>query len=125
MRPLRLKIHGLTSFQGGAGDRLLRLDLLSSPVRPVRKTSVLDAVALALYGEVPRTGKRNASDLVTMVIRARGSTSNFRRTTELTELCGCCAKRRASGDVGTVVGDDWAPRCWKAVSGRSTHASSR
>src|SRR5262245_48417734 len=66
MRPLRLEIQGFTSFRVAQAVDFSGLDLfvITGPTG-AGKTSVLDAVALALYGEVPRTGKKNAADLVT------------------------------------------------------------
>jgi exonuclease SbcC len=61
-----LEIQGLTSFRDPQAIDFSSLNLFVI-IGPTGsgKTSILDAVALALYGEVPRTGKKNAAELVT------------------------------------------------------------
>jgi exonuclease SbcC len=65
MRPLRLEIQGLTSYRELQKVDFCGLELFVI-VGPTGagKSTVLDAIALALYGEVPRTGKKNAAELV-------------------------------------------------------------
>ncbi|MCP9491879.1 MAG: SMC family ATPase [Solirubrobacteraceae bacterium MAG38_C4-C5] len=65
MRPLRLEIQGFTSFREHQPVDFSELGLfvITGPTG-VGKTSILDAMALALYGAVPRMGKSGLSALV-------------------------------------------------------------
>ena len=66
MRPLRLEIEGLTSFRRRQEIDFDGFDLfvITGPTG-AGKTTILDAITFALYGEIARTGKRNAAELVT------------------------------------------------------------
>jgi exonuclease SbcC len=60
MRPLALRVENLTSFRGAHGPLAfdgLDLFAIAGPTG-AGKSSLLDAMLLALYGEVPRTGKQ-------------------------------------------------------------------
>ena len=67
MRPLRLTIEGFTSFREPQEIDFRELDLfvITGPTGS-GKTSILDAVALALYGMVPRAGKRDLKELISL-----------------------------------------------------------
>jgi exonuclease SbcC len=65
VRPRRLELHGFTAFRDRQEIDFTDLDLfvITGPTG-AGKTSLLDAVALALYGQVPRMGKQGLGQLV-------------------------------------------------------------
>ncbi|WP_428273486.1 AAA family ATPase [Candidatus Palauibacter sp.] len=67
MRPVRLVVEGFTSFRKTQEIDFSELDLfvITGPTGS-GKTSILDAVTLALYGTVPRTGKRDLKELISL-----------------------------------------------------------
>ena len=67
MRPVRLVVEGFTSFRKAQEIDFSELDLfvITGPTGS-GKTSILDAVTLALYGMVPRTGKRDLKELISL-----------------------------------------------------------
>lgn len=67
MRPLRIEIAGFTAFRERQREvelEELGLFVITGPTGS-GKTSLLDAMIFALFGRVPRTGKRGVSELVT------------------------------------------------------------
>jgi exonuclease SbcC len=109
MRPLRLEIHGLTSFRAQQAIDFSDLDLfvITGPTGS-GKTSILDAIALALYGEIPRTGKRNAAELVThgdtrarVLLEFQADGKTYRVARQLPRTGG----QRAT--LERLAGDDW------------------
>lgn len=67
MRPIRLVVEGLTSFRRAQEIDFQEFGLfvITGPTGS-GKTSILDAVTLALYGMVPRGGKHDVKDLVSL-----------------------------------------------------------
>ncbi len=65
VRPRRLELHGFTAFRDPQAIDFTDLDLfvITGPTG-AGKTSLLDAMALALYGQVPRMGKQGLGQLV-------------------------------------------------------------
>ena len=67
MRPLRLSVEGFTSFRARQEIDFRELDLfVITGATGSGKTSLLDAVTLALYGMVPRAGKRDLKELISL-----------------------------------------------------------
>ncbi len=65
MRPLRLEVSGLTCFREAAVIDFGSLGLVAiEGPTGAGKSSLLDAMMLALYGSVPRMGSRNLSELI-------------------------------------------------------------
>lgn len=67
MRPTRLRLDGFTCFKDPIDLDLEGLDLfvVCGPTG-AGKSSLLDAMLFALYGEVPRTGKQGVRDLISL-----------------------------------------------------------
>lgn len=67
MRPVRLEVEGFTSFRKAQLIDFSELDLfvITGPTGS-GKTSILDAVTLALYGMVPRAGKQDIKELISL-----------------------------------------------------------
>ena len=65
MRPTRLELEGFTSFRERAAVDFSSLDLfaITGPTG-AGKTSLLDAILYALYGQTPRLGEREIADLI-------------------------------------------------------------
>jgi exonuclease SbcC len=65
VRPLRLSVEGFTCFRQAQEVDFSRLDLfaISGPTG-AGKSSILDAIIFALYGKVPRLGKKSCVDFI-------------------------------------------------------------
>jgi DNA repair protein SbcC/Rad50 len=67
MRPIRLEIEGFTSFPARVEIDFRELDLFAiTGSTGAGKTSLLDAMLYALYGETPRIGSNEARRLVSL-----------------------------------------------------------
>ena len=67
MRPVRLVVEGLTSFRKAQEIDFRQFGLfVITGATGSGKTSILDAVTLALYGMVPRGGKQDVKELVSL-----------------------------------------------------------
>lgn len=90
MRPLKLEVSGLTCFREPAVIDFTKLELVAiEGPTGAGKSSLLDAMILALYGIVPRMGKKGLSELiahgrsglsVTLDFALRGTTWRVART---------------------------------------------
>ncbi|MEQ1569137.1 MAG: SMC family ATPase, partial [Myxococcota bacterium] len=67
MRPVRLELEGITCFRERQQVEFdgLSLFAISGPTG-AGKSSLLDAMVLALYGQVPRMGKHGLSELISL-----------------------------------------------------------
>lgn len=65
MRPLKLSIEGFTCFRCAQALEFSKLDLfaIAGPTG-AGKSSILDAITFALYGKVPRLGKKSWADFI-------------------------------------------------------------
>ena len=113
MRPLRLELRGFTAFRDRAviDFRDRTLFAITGPTG-AGKSSLLDAMIWALYGQVPRVG-RATKQLVThgersMSVRfdfaSRGATYRVARTTG---SAGARLERLVDSDVGDVGDGEW------------------
>ena len=67
MRPIRLQVQGYTCFKDEVVVDFDGLDLfVISGATGSGKSSLLDAMTFALFGEVPRTGKQEVTDLISL-----------------------------------------------------------
>ena len=65
MRPLKLSIEGFTCFRRSQELDFSRLKLfaIAGPTG-AGKSSILDAMMFALYGKVPRLGKKTCAEFI-------------------------------------------------------------
>jgi exonuclease SbcC len=78
MRPLRLRIHGFTCFREEQEIDFSGLDLfaIAGPTG-AGKTSILDAMVFALYGEVPRMGAQRLGELISLGLDRASAVLDF------------------------------------------------
>ena len=118
MRPLSLAIEGFTAFRERQEIDFepLELFVITGPTG-AGKTSILDAMVFALYGEVPRLGgKQGTSDVVSLGDDDRAPSSSSSRSTA---RGGYRVARRVSraGQLAQTAtlerreGSDWVPAC--------------
>jgi len=63
MRPLRLEVDGFTSFREKLSLDLSGLDLFAiTGATGAGKSSLIDALVFALYGQVPRWGTKSVAN---------------------------------------------------------------
>lgn len=78
MRPLRLRIQGFTCFRDeqDIDFRNLELFAIAGPTG-AGKTSILDAMVFALYGEVPRMGAQRLGELISLGLDRASAVLDF------------------------------------------------
>ncbi|HEX7837059.1 MAG TPA: SMC family ATPase, partial [Kofleriaceae bacterium] len=78
MRPVRLRIHGFTCFREEQDIDFSGLDLfaIAGPTG-AGKTSILDAMVFALYGEVPRMGAQRLGELISLGLDRASAVLDF------------------------------------------------
>ena len=78
MRPVRLRIQGFTCFRDeqDIDFRNLELFAIAGPTG-TGKTSILDAMVFALYGEVPRMGAQRLGELISLGLDRASAVLDF------------------------------------------------
>ena len=119
MRPLSLQIEGFTAFRDRQVVDFEPLDLfvITGPTG-AGKTSILDAMVFALYGQVPRLGgKQGTADLISLGQVEARVTFEFSITGKGRFRVARRLSRRAaqSATLEVLDGTGWAPACTGAV----------
>ncbi len=120
MRPLRLELRGFTSFRETAvvdfEDR--RLFAITGPTG-AGKSSLLDAMTWALYGEASRVG-RATRQLITHGARAMAVLFEFSARGERYRV-----SRQAPGSIGTRLERQRADGEWEPLADRAREVTAR
>ncbi len=120
MRPLRLELRGFTSFRDTAvvdfEDR--RLFAITGPTG-AGKSSLLDAITWALYGEAPRVG-RAALQLITHGARSMAVLFEFRARGQRYRV-----SRQAPSSTGTRLERQRVDGEWEPLADRAREVTSR
>ena len=120
MRPLRLELRGFTVFREPAvldfeGRRLFAI---TGPTGS-GKSSLLDAMTWALYGEVPRVG-RATRQLVTHGARSMAARLDFSVRGQRYRV-----SRQAPGAIGTRLEREAADGAWEPLADRAREVTAR
>ena len=122
MRPLRLAIEGFTAFRDRQEVDFEPLDLfvITGPTG-AGKTSILDAMIFALYGQVPRLGgKSGTADLISLGrVDARVQLDFAVEGQGRSRRAPAVPQGRAVGDLERLEGDDWVPATERGGSGNA------
>ncbi len=120
MRPLRLELRGFTSFRDTAvvdfEDR--RLFAITGPTG-AGKSSLLDAITWALYGEAPRVG-RATRQLITHGARSMAVLFEFSARGQRYRV-----SRQAPGSIGTRLERQRVDGEWEPLADRARDVTSR
>ena len=123
MRPHRLEIQGYTGFRElqEVDFTPLELFVITGPTG-AGKTSILDAMIFALYGEVPRMGRQGLADLVTHGQAEARILFEFSVDGETYRIARRLPRRGAqSATLERFDGSDWVPTI-EAGGVRATNA---
>ena len=120
MRPLRLELRGFTVFREPAvvdfeGRRLFAI---TGPTGS-GKSSLLDAMTWALYGEVPRVG-RATRQLITHGARSMAARLDFSVRGQRYRV-----SRQAPGAIGTRLERQAADGAWEPLADRAREVTAR
>ena len=120
MRPLRLEVRGFTSFREPAtlDFEHRRLFAITGPTG-AGKSSLLDAMTWALYGQVPRVG-RETRQLVTHGAKAMAVQFEFSVRGDRYRV-----SRQAPGNLGTRLEQQRADGAWEPLEDRAREVTRR
>lgn len=119
MRPLRLEVSGLTCFRDQVAIDFSRLELVAiEGPTGAGKSSLLDAMILALFGVVPRMGARNLGELISHGRTALAVTLDFVVRGEHWRVTRTLSRNRPSQAIlATVTQQGGAPVESRKASG--------
>ncbi len=120
MKPLRLELRGFTSFRETAivDFEERRLFAITGPTG-AGKSSLLDAMTWALYGEAPRVG-RATRQLITHGARSMAVLFEFSARGQRYRV-----SRQAPGSIGTRLERQRADGEWEPLADRAREVTSR
>lgn len=119
MRPLRLEVSGLTCFRDQVAIDFSTLELVAiEGPTGAGKSSLLDAMILALFGVVPRMGARNLGELISHGRTALAVTLDFVVRGEHWRVTRTLSRNRPSQAIlATVTRQAGAPVETRKASG--------